>query len=211
MVESREPVTTEESLTEPDGRHDFYTVKFPLFDLAGNVEAVGGISLEITARKRAEEALRLNEARYRQAIMAAGAVPYYRDYRKSIHDYTFIGEGIQKLTGYSAAEITPAIFDRLEQECIMRGPLAHLTPDEAATSCEGKPSSSGSAITASLPGTAKPAGWQTQRSRCGMRKPAHRGDRYFTGYHRAETHRAGDPAAQCQPGKKGGRAHPGTA
>jgi PAS domain S-box-containing protein len=89
------------------------------------------VTVDITERRRAEEALRLSEAHYRQAIMAAGAVPYYRDYQGDKETYTFMGEGILQLTGYSATEITPAIFDQLEQGSIMRGSLAHLASDEA--------------------------------------------------------------------------------
>jgi diguanylate cyclase (GGDEF)-like protein/PAS domain S-box-containing protein len=91
---------------------------------------------EIAQRKLAEESVRLGEVRYRQAITAAGAVPYYRDYQKETHAYTFMGEGILQLTGYSADEITPDIFDQQERECIMRGSLAHLTPDEAGQMSE---------------------------------------------------------------------------
>ncbi len=86
---------------------------------------------ELAERKLAEERLKSSEDLYRRAITAAGAVPYYRDYQKETQTYTFMGEGILQLTGYSASEITPAIFDQLEQEYIMRGSLAHLTTEEA--------------------------------------------------------------------------------
>mgnify|MGYP001269005190 FL=1 len=86
---------------------------------------------QITERKQADQALQISESRYRQAITAAGAVPYYRDYQGERQAYTFIGEGILELTGYAASEITPAIFAELEQEILMRGSLAHLTADEA--------------------------------------------------------------------------------
>jgi PAS domain S-box-containing protein len=103
----------------------------PVTDETGVSVGALGTAYDITARKQAEDALRASEARYRQAITAAGAVPYYRDYQNREQTYTFIGDGIFHLTGYPATEITPAIFDQLEQECIMRGSLAHLTPEEA--------------------------------------------------------------------------------
>ena len=82
-------------------------------------------------REQYQLTLQESEARFRQAIMAGGAVPYYRDYQTDPESYKFMGERILELTGYSANEITPIIFDQLEQECIMRGSLAHLTPGEA--------------------------------------------------------------------------------
>jgi PAS domain S-box-containing protein len=98
---------------------------------SGEPVEIHAATRNVTERKRAEEALARSEALYRQAIMAAGAVPYYRDYRTGAETYTFMGEGVIQLTGYSAAEITPAIFDQLEQESLMRGSLAHLTQSEA--------------------------------------------------------------------------------
>ena len=80
-------------------------------------------------RQRAEAALQRSETIYRQAIMAAGAVPYYRNHR--MNTYTFMGEGILSMTGYSASEMTPALWDSLEQEGFPRGALAHLSYAEA--------------------------------------------------------------------------------
>jgi PAS domain S-box-containing protein len=80
-------------------------------------------------RQQAEVAVRESEARYRQAISAAEAVPYQLDY--ATDRYTFIGQGILKLTGYPAQEVTPALLRRLIQESQMRGQYAHLARDEA--------------------------------------------------------------------------------
>jgi PAS domain S-box-containing protein len=87
------------------------------------------IMTDITIKKQAEEALRRSEHIYRQAITTAGAVPYYRDHRTNT--YTFMGEGILAMTGYSASEMTPELWETLEQEGFPRGSLAHLTYEEA--------------------------------------------------------------------------------
>ncbi len=60
---------------------------------------------DITERKQAEAAAHQAEELYRRAIEVAGAVPYYEDY--AANAYTFMGDGIQQLTGYSPAEMTP--------------------------------------------------------------------------------------------------------
>jgi PAS domain S-box-containing protein len=51
------PMEVEEVAPQADGVHTFLSVKFPLLDVAGQAYAVCGISTDITARKRAEEAL----------------------------------------------------------------------------------------------------------------------------------------------------------
>ncbi|MGD9340210.1 MAG: PAS domain S-box protein [Chromatiales bacterium] len=48
----------EEVVPGSDGEHTYVSVKFPLFDAAGAVEAVCGISTDITQRKRTEDLLR---------------------------------------------------------------------------------------------------------------------------------------------------------
>jgi PAS domain S-box-containing protein len=57
----------EEINIEPDGKHFYLTTKFPLFNNQNEVYAVGGLSTDISERRIAEEKLRENESRLREA------------------------------------------------------------------------------------------------------------------------------------------------
>jgi PAS domain S-box-containing protein len=85
---------------------------------------------DITQRKQIEKALQESEARFRGAIESAGAVPYSHDYKTNT--YSFMGDGIFSLTGYSAQEITPTLYGSLERETRMLGKVSHLTVSEAS-------------------------------------------------------------------------------
>ena len=61
VIETETPLIEEEWAESPDGRHYFQTIKFPLRDPDRSPVAIGGISLDVTERRRAEEAL--SEAR----------------------------------------------------------------------------------------------------------------------------------------------------
>src|SRR5215211_7532891 len=61
VIETETPVIEEEWAEAPDGRRYFQTIKFPLRDPDMRTVAIGGISLDVTERRRAEEAL--SEAR----------------------------------------------------------------------------------------------------------------------------------------------------
>jgi PAS domain S-box-containing protein len=87
------------------------------------------LSQEAAEYKREAMRLRDLEDLYRRAIAAAGAVPYQKD--DISWTYTFMGEGIEQLTGYSAQEMTPDLWDSLTQEDYFRGALAGLTFEEA--------------------------------------------------------------------------------
>jgi PAS domain S-box-containing protein len=96
-----------------------------------------GVWTDITEHKRAENEVRRLEELYRRAIEAAGAVPYFRDFQTQ--SYTFMGEGILSMTGYSADEMTPSLWNTLEQQGFPRGDLASLSYEEAdRLSEEGK-------------------------------------------------------------------------
>lgn len=58
VVRAKASQEFEEVFALPTGLRTCFTIKYPLYDVLGNIYAVGGISMDITERKRAEEALR---------------------------------------------------------------------------------------------------------------------------------------------------------
>ena len=65
--------TVEEMTTDfPQGRHIFHTVKFPLKDTKGQVDAVGTIAVDITSHRLVEESLEENEAILRSFFDSPG-------------------------------------------------------------------------------------------------------------------------------------------
>ena len=58
----------EESVPHPDGPHTYFTVKFPVKDASGTVVAVGGISTDVSDRKRAADALKEEQDVLRHTI-----------------------------------------------------------------------------------------------------------------------------------------------
>lgn len=81
------------------------------------------------SREKADSALRESERIYRQAIEAAGAIPYYHDHINN--RYLFIGEGIEKILGYKSEEFTPAFWVQNTKEVILRGEGEGLSVREA--------------------------------------------------------------------------------
>jgi PAS domain S-box-containing protein len=65
VAASRKAMTFVERLDLADGSHEYISTKFPILDAAGNVAAVGGISTDVTLRKKAEMLLRESEEKFR--------------------------------------------------------------------------------------------------------------------------------------------------
>lgn len=55
VVKVLRELKTEEIIQQSDGPHTYIAVKFPLYDSAGRIYAIGGISTDITERKKMEE------------------------------------------------------------------------------------------------------------------------------------------------------------
>jgi len=66
--DSGQPFEFEETALREDGDRTYISVKFPVRDEAGNVTAVGGISTDITDRKKALEALEVEQEMLRHTI-----------------------------------------------------------------------------------------------------------------------------------------------
>jgi PAS domain S-box-containing protein len=58
VVKKLRELKTEETIEQEDGKHTYIAVKFPLYDANGRVYAIGGISTDITERKRNEDSLK---------------------------------------------------------------------------------------------------------------------------------------------------------
>ena len=65
VLETGEPLQFMETTDHEDGLHYWLVNKFPILDNAGHPEVVAGIAVEITARKRAEQAKEESEQRFR--------------------------------------------------------------------------------------------------------------------------------------------------
>jgi len=73
VVESGLPAQFEEPVRTADGERVFLSAKFPLYDAAGRITGVGGISTDITERKRIEEELRQSREQFR---LMGETIPY---------------------------------------------------------------------------------------------------------------------------------------
>ncbi|MFQ5993688.1 MAG: PAS domain S-box protein [Acidiferrobacterales bacterium] len=73
VVETRSALQEEVEIQYPDGKkRTVMVIKFPVFGPDGDAVAVGGFNVDIGDRKKAEEALRESESRFRDVAESAG-------------------------------------------------------------------------------------------------------------------------------------------
>ncbi len=130
LFSNSNPLSFELSVTRINGDVVWFSCNLsPVVD-QGRVDVAIFNATDITELKDAESALRQSEAIYRQAIEAAGAVPYYRDHLTN--SFRFVGAGIQEITGIPHRKITAEIWDNLIKESHMLGEAAGLSVVEAS-------------------------------------------------------------------------------
>lgn len=99
---------SEETLSLDDGPHTYLSIKFPIYGRDGAAYAIGGISTDITAHKRAEEALRKSEDQMRLLLESV------KDYAIYLLDtegrVTSWNKGAERIKGYREEEIVGKHF-----------------------------------------------------------------------------------------------------
>ena len=72
LIESKQPLTTEEEVYHTDGKlHSYLSFKFPLFDEEGRVTSIVGIATDITQQKQTQTQLINSEIRFRNTFEQA--------------------------------------------------------------------------------------------------------------------------------------------
>ena len=106
VQETGEPLEFEEVVPHDDGPHTYVSVKFPIFDAAGNVTAVGGVSTDISDRKRASDELEEEQELLRHTIAV-------QDQERQLVAYEIHDGLVQYATGRCHAIGRPAKQGRL--------------------------------------------------------------------------------------------------
>jgi PAS domain S-box-containing protein len=101
IIRTGEPFVTEESINTAEGHRLYQSVKFPVFDSTGQVDAVGGISLDITGIKTTEVALRDSERRYQTLTEVSPVGIFYADPRARC---VYVNDRWCEIAGLSAEE-----------------------------------------------------------------------------------------------------------
>eukprot|EP00456_Euglypha_rotunda_P059200 TRINITY_DN493_c0_g3_i1.p1 TRINITY_DN493_c0_g3~~TRINITY_DN493_c0_g3_i1.p1 ORF type:complete len:1178 (-),score=284.29 TRINITY_DN493_c0_g3_i1:6361-9894(-) len=76
VIATGKPLRDESPYTSSFGTAHYEYIFVPVFDATGTIQAVAGSTRDITDRKRAEEALRASEKRYRALVNATSDVVY---------------------------------------------------------------------------------------------------------------------------------------
>ncbi len=113
-LRARAPIEKEETWDLPEGERTYSVIKFPVLDSTGAIITMGGIETDITERKRAEEALRESEERFRAVVENAPAGIYLKDIEGR---FLLVNKHNEKLHGISRDELRgKTVFDLLPEE-----------------------------------------------------------------------------------------------
>jgi PAS domain S-box-containing protein len=106
------PQMLEEIAPHDDGPHTYLSVKFPLRDAAGRINAIGGIATDITERKESIRALEASEERFKLAVRGTNDGIWDWDIRSG---EVFFSPPWKSMIGYEDEELenTFASFEKL--------------------------------------------------------------------------------------------------
>jgi PAS domain S-box-containing protein len=125
VVAAGAPIEFEEVAPHDDGPHTYISLKFPLFDDHGKIDAVCGISTDITERKRTEERLQQVTAELRAFYQAQPDLAFRLASDGTILDYK-AGQASalylppEQFLGRRMSDVLPPDASRLLGEAIAR-------------------------------------------------------------------------------------------
>ncbi len=103
IVSGRSKLLIEEPQTTPDGRHiTLLTNKAPLIGPTGQVIGMVGTYMDITERKRLDEAIRESEEKYRALVESTTDCMWEI---RADRTYTYVSPEIHNILGYTPAEL----------------------------------------------------------------------------------------------------------
>ena len=97
VISNHKILTTEETLFNQDGAHEFLSLKFPLFDHNGKFESICCIATDITEQKKTHA----NMLKLTSAIDQADELVVLTD-KNGVIDY--VNKAFERVSGYSASE-----------------------------------------------------------------------------------------------------------
>ena len=101
VVKALKELKTEETIQQEDGPHTYIAVKFPLYDADGRIYAIGGISTDITERKKQEESAIASDQFFKMSL----------DMMMIASDrFIKINPSVTKTLGYSEQELLSKPF-----------------------------------------------------------------------------------------------------
>lgn len=103
VIDTGLPVYEERWLNTLNGRRYLHTVKFPLRTATGKVEAVAGVSVDITDRKQMEQALRDSEERFRLLAENAQDMIYWYEI-DPVRRCRYMNPASTRILGYTPEE-----------------------------------------------------------------------------------------------------------
>lgn len=97
VVKALKELKTEEVIDQPDGKHTYIAVKFPLYDTSNRIYAIGGIFTDISERKKLEESFAAAEKFFTMSVDMMII--------SSMERFVKVNPAVSKTLGYSEEEL----------------------------------------------------------------------------------------------------------
>ncbi|NJP06704.1 MAG: PAS domain-containing protein [Chloroflexaceae bacterium] len=157
-LDAGKPISLEETVTQADGLHTFFSIRIPIYNEDGEAWAIGGISTDITERKRQEEQLMMFQTLVENALDAIqvlraedAAIIYLNKAHRDMYRCgdRHIGQSIAVIVAEHEQPRLSGIIEEVNAHGCWQGTMTHVRHDGstfmASESCfamydeQGKP------------------------------------------------------------------------